>query len=321
MRGCRPEDSESPSIMKFLRLVLTLACAALPCWVHAQTVIGVSVPKFDDRFLTIVREAIVAHAGTMDGVKLDVQEAKENAKTQAAQVDAFVAKKVGALIVIPVDTATTKGMSEAARAARIPIVYVNRKPAEPMGNGAVYVGSNSLLAGKMQMEYLAKKTEGKGQVAILVGMPAHEAAQERTRGVKQVCAGHPGIKVVAEEVGNWQRKEGAQIVSGWLKKGVAFDVIAANNDEMALGALDALAAAGLAPGKVLVAGIDATPDALAAVSAGKMVATVLQNAKGQGRGALDVAVKLAKGDTSLPKEVMIPYELVTLDNLAKYQSK
>ncbi|MDP3843797.1 MAG: sugar ABC transporter substrate-binding protein [Oxalobacteraceae bacterium] len=302
------------------RTILAVATAVLmPLSAFAQsTTIGVSMAHFDDNFLTIVRNAM-SKEGEAQKVRLQFEDARGDVGRQISQVQNFIAQRVSAIIVNPTDTSATRSITNAARKAGIPIVYVNRKPVEKMGQGAVFVGSDSLVAGRLQMEELAKRMGGKGNIAIMVGELSSDAAQDRTKGVKEVAAKHPGIKIVEEQVADFQRKPGIDLMSRWLSTGVKIDAVAANNDEMALGALIAMKQAKVSPKSILVAGVDATPDALASMKSGDLAITVFQNAKGQGSGAVDTAIKLSKKQ-KVEDMVMIPYELVTPENMSKYSS-
>ncbi|WKB51286.1 sugar ABC transporter substrate-binding protein [Eleftheria terrae] len=303
------------------RWTAALAAALMfPLAALAQTKIGVSMAHFDDNFLTILRQAMAKHAEGQKGVSIHFEDARGDVGRQVNQVETFVSQKVSAIIVNPADTAATKRMSEAARKAGVPIVYVNRRPDEKMGNGAVFVGSDSLIAGRLQMDYLAKKLEGKGNVVIMVGELSTDAARDRTKGVKEVAAKYPGIKIIEEQTANWQRNQGLDLMSKWISAGLKIDAVASNNDEMAIGALLAMRQAKVSPKKVLVAGVDATPDALTEMQKGDLAVTVFQNARAQGVSAVEAAIKLSKGDKSVPAEVMIPYELVTPENFKKYAS-
>lgn len=301
------------------KLVTMLAFTMLPLSALAETVVGVTMAHFDDNFLTTVREAIAEQGKKENDVKVKFVDAMGDAATQQGQVDKYIAQKVNAIIVNPADVAATKDMVSNAQKANIPIVFVNRKPDAPLGNGAVYVGSDSLVAGHLQGEYLVKALAGKGDIAILVGEPSSDAARDRTQGVKDIVAKNSGLKIVAEEVANFDRVQAATTVGKWLTAGKKFQAIAANNDEMALGALNAMKKAGISAKDIHVIGVDATSDALQSLSKGDLSATVFQDAHGQGAQSLSVAVKMAKGDKTIPNEVMIPYQLVTPENLKDYQ--
>ena len=166
------------------------------------------------------------------------------------------------------------------------------------------------------MEELGKQMGGEGEICILMGQLNHEAAQDRTRGVKEIIAEKfPNIKILAEQTGNWMRNEGVTVVENWLTAYPNLKAIASNNDEMAMGALVAIESAGRTG--IFVAGTDGNPDAFQAIKDGRMVATVLQDAKGQGAGAGDYVIKALKGEKLEPIN-WIPFVLITKENLNDY---
>ena len=167
------------------------------------------------------------------------------------------------------------------------------------------------------MQALAELAGGEGNVVILIGDPANEAAVLRTQGCKDVVAENPGMTVTKEQAGNWYREEGLAIMENWIQSGDPIDVVCANNDEMALGAIEALKNADMLE-DVLVGGVDATADALAAMEAGELEVTVFQDADGQGGGGVEAAVALANGET-VEDLIDIPYQLVTPENMADFQ--
>nr|WP_321241591.1 substrate-binding domain-containing protein [uncultured Tolumonas sp.] len=287
---------------------------------QAKTNIGVSMSAFDDYFLSLLRDAIADEAQEMNEVSLHFSDARQDTARQQAQVDEFIAAKYAVIIVNPVDVSaqTTRIMSQKARAAGIPLVFVNRKPDIPLENGIYYVGSDAYLSGKLQMEYLAEINRGEGNVAIMTGISNSGAARDRTQAVKDVIAQHPKIHIVAEGVADFNRAEGERLMSRWIHEGKRFNILAANNDEMALGALLAMRKAGISPKQIQIAGIDATPDALYAMYQNELIATVFQDAQAQGKVALSTAAALAAKSDKLPAEILIPYQLVTPENYRIY---
>jgi len=281
--------------------------------------IGVSFPILD-QFLQKVADGISAEAKAK-GAEVNIVAADEKTDVQLGQVENFVSQKVDAILVIPVDTDAAGPMTDAAQAANIPLVYVNRRPSD-LPEGVPYVGSDSLYAGTVEMEQLAKLAGGKGNVVILQGDPANEAAVLRTKGCNDVVAKNPGMKVIKTQAGNWARDKGQSIMENWLQSGDDIKVVCANNDEMALGAINAIKAANetLGADGILVGGVDATSDALAAMTAKDLAVTVFQDAKGQGGGGIDAVVKLAAGE-KVDAVVDIPYVLVTPDNMADFEGK
>jgi inositol transport system substrate-binding protein len=275
--------------------------------------IGVAFPN-SDTFLSRVQDGMKAEA-TVKGVTINITDAKDDTAAQLSNVETMVSKKVSAIVVVPVDTSAAQPMADAAKKAGIPIVFVNRNPSI---TGVPYVGSDSLYAGTVEMTELAKLAGGKGNVFILQGQVSNEAAVLRTKGCVDVVAKNPGMKVAATLAGDWDRAKGQSITENWIQSGnlKAGDVVCANNDEMALGAINALKAAKLLD-TVFVGGVDATSEALAAMQAGDLEVTVFQDAKGQGKGGIDAAVDLINGKP-VADYVDIPYVLVTPANIKDY---
>lgn len=274
--------------------------------------IGVTIANFNDTFLTYMTDGMKEYAATLGSdVEVTYVDAKEDTATQLSQVENFISQGMNAIVVVPVDTAATDPITQAAKDAKTSLVYVNRLPAN-LPEDVVFVGSNSIDAGIFQMEYIAEKLGGKGNVVIMMGKLDNEAAIQRTAGVEQVAAKYPDIKITKKDTANWSRPEGLTLMENWLSTGDQIDAVCSNNDDMALGAIQAIEAAGLL-GKIIVGGTDATPDALEAMAEGKLDVTVFQDAAGQGGGAIKAAVGLARGET-VETRVWIPYVLVTPDN-------
>ena len=285
--------------------------------------IGVSMAKFDDNFLTVLRNGMQDYAATKDGVTLQVEDAQNDVSKQLSQIQNFIAQGVDAIIVNPVDTDATPAMTKLAVAAGVPLVYVNRMPSDnPLPEKVSFVGSNEVDSGTLEMQEVCKLMSGKGNILVLMGELSNQAARQRTQDIHDVIAKPEcsGIKIVEEQTGNWDRTQGTDLMTNWISSGVQFDAVVSNNDEMAIGAIQALKAAGVDMNKVIVAGVDATQDALAAMKAGELDVTVFQNAAAQGSGAVDTALKLAKGE-SVESMVWIPFELVTPANMEQYLSK
>ena len=184
-------------------------------------------------------------------------------------------------------------------------------------DGAYYVGSEEKKAGIMQMEYLAEKMGGKGNIVILMGKLDNEGTIKRTEGVEEIAKKYPDIKILDKQTGLWQRTDGMAKTENWLNKyGNEINAIVSNNDDMALGAVQALKDSGKTG--IFVIGVDATPDGLAALAAGDISATVFQDADGQGGGAVEVAKKAANGETVV-KETWVPFKLVTPENINEFK--
>jgi inositol transport system substrate-binding protein len=250
-------------------------------------------------------------------VDLQLVSAEGSSETQLEQVQAFVDEGVDAVIIVPDDTGATEPLTSLVRGAGIPLVYLNRKPdGLPVDGSIPYVGSDSLAAGTLEMQALAARADGNGSVGLLIGDPANEAAVHRTEGAKDVIVDNPGMTLQREAAANWDRQHAHDIVQAWLTAGDVFDVICANDDQMALGAIDALRDAELLD-RTVVGGVDGTRDALEAIADGDLDVTVFQDARLQGTTAIDTALELMRGDAVKTDEgvVDVPQQLVTKANV------
>ena len=286
----------------------------------ADLKIGVSMSAFDDTFLTYLREDMDKQAKSYpkgDGVQLQFEDARADVVKQLSQVENFISQKVDAIIVNPVDTASTANIIKAATAAKIPLVFVNRRPDSPtLAPGVAAVVSDDVEAGKLQMQYIAEKLGGKGNIVILLGDLANNSTTNRTKGVKEVLTKYPGIKIEQEQTGIWLRDKGMTLVNDWLTQGRDFQAVLSNNDEMAIGAAMALKSAGKKG--VLIAGVDGTPDGLNAITKGDMTVSAFQDAKGQADKSVETARKMAKNEP-IEQNVVIPFQLITPDNVKDFK--
>jgi inositol transport system substrate-binding protein len=293
----------------------TLAQAA-----QSKVKIGVTLAMFDDVFITNVRDAMTKWASAHPDVELTIVDAAGDTAKQVGQVENFLAQGMDAVVILPVDTTATGPMTKAIVKAGKPLVYVNRKP-EKLPKGVAYVGSKSIDAGVMNMEELGKAMGGKGNLAILIGELSDEPAHGRTDGIKQVVKEQfPNIKVTREQTGHWKRESGKTIMEDWLASGQEIDGVAANNDEMALGALQAIKAARKID-KIPVGGTDGTHDALESMNKGELNNTVFQDPVEQGEEAVNAAYLLVKKEPN-PKivddNVWIPYQKITKENYKSF---
>ena len=290
--------------------------------------IGVSMAAFDDNFLTVLRNGIDAYAKEK-GQKVQIQDAKNDVAAQLDQIKNFIASGVTAIIVNPVDTSATQAMSDAAAAAKIPLVYVNRQPinVDKLPANQAFVASNEADSGTLETKEICRllKAAGKKEanVYVMEGELSNQAAVQRTKDIHEVIGGADcgaKVNIIDEQTANWSRDQAQTLMTNWLSTGKPFDAVIANNDEMAIGAIQSMKAGGLDMKVIIVGGVDATQDALAAMQAGDLDVTVFQNAAGQGKGALDAAITLAAGG-KVERKVYIPFELVTPANIANYLKK
>ncbi|PRD65747.1 sugar ABC transporter substrate-binding protein [Malikia granosa] len=308
--------------MKKLLIAAAVSSSLLAPLAAQAEKIGLAMAQ-QDTFLTILKNGTL-EAGKKAGATVQVEDAGNDVGKQLSQIQNMIAQKFDAIIVNPVDTDVTPKITKMVTDAKIPLVYVNRKPVDfaKLPAGVAFVASDEKVSGTLQTQQVCKLLKGKGNLLVLMGELSNEAARTRTQDIEDVvktpeCS---GLKIVDKREGAWDRTKGQDITTNWLSSGVKFDAIIANNDEMAIGAINALKAAKKWTPGTIVAGIDATPDALASMKAGDLKVTVFQNAAGQGIGAVEAALKLTKKQP-VERFVNVPFELVTPDNLSQYAGK
>ncbi len=307
------------------KLLLSAIVTALMTGTAFAGDIGVSMAN-SDTFLTVLRKGIEkAASDAKQPVQIEI--ADDDVNKQLSQVQNFIAAKVDAVIINPVDTSATASMTKLANDAGIPIVYVNRQPIDmdKLGKGA-FVGSNEVDSGTLETKEVCRqlKEAGKTEAGILVmqGDLANQAAVMRTKDVHDVIATPDCsfIKIIDEQTAGWDPVKAQDLMTNWIAAGHKPDAVISNNDNMAIGAINAMKAAGWDMKTVIVGGVDATQEALAYMKVGDLDVTVFQNAAAQGGGAVDTAMKLAKGE-AVQSPVWVPFELVTPTNMDQYISK
>lgn len=277
-----------------------------------KIVIGCTFDYVSD-FMAYVADGATAYQTDNPNVEVIILDAKMDVANQLKGVENLIAQNVDAIVIKPVDKDASKPIADLCAAAGIPLIVTN---APLNAEYTSFVGSDNILAGRLEAEYIAEQLGNKGNVAILLGDPNNQASRDRTDGNKEVF-GKTEIKIVAEQVGKWMRDEGMRVTENWIQSDMEIDAIVANNDEMATGAALAAKEAGK---DILIAGVDATPDALRMLKEGTLAVTVFQNGHQQGYIAVDTAVKAAKGE-SVEKYIDVPFELVTPDKADEYLAK
>ena len=292
--------------------------AAAPA--EAKTItVGVSLYA-RDQFISSLEQGILA-AAEAAGVTVDSQEANNDTQKQAEQVRTFAAKGYDVMIVNLVDTSTAETII--AEAGDIPIIFVNRRPDDSVlvAGKYAYVGSQEWDAGKMQAEFLAKYFAGRTDpinYVLFMGQLGLENTQQRTDSVKtELTNAGFTLNKVFEDTAKWDRATAMDMMQTFLGTGAAFDCVICNNDEMALGVIEALKAGGIDLTKVPVVGIDATDMACESVKNHEMAMTVFQDAAGQGAKCIEFA-KLAAEGTLTEQFGWVPFQPVTIDNVADF---
>ena len=323
-------------LLFFLMLLLMVS---VPGMTAKEPNIGCAIYKFDDTFMTGVRNSIMETA--KGKARVEMVDSQNSQPTQNDRIDLFITKKVDALAINPVDRAAAGVIIDKAKKADIPVVFFNREPfADEMQkwDKVYYVGARAEESGTMSGELIAdywkshpeadRNGDGVLQYVMLKGEPGHQDAELRTEySMKAIL--DAGIKVerLAEDTGMWDRVKGQEKMAAFLAShGDKIEAVLANNDDMALGAIEALRAAGYFKGDkyMPVVGVDATAPALEALKQGTLLGTVLNDAKNQGKATLMLSYVLAQGQTPNKentgfeivdgKYVWVPYQKITMDN-------
>ncbi|MCE0493710.1 substrate-binding domain-containing protein [Vibrio salinus] len=279
--------------------------------------IAVSVSS-EDNFKNLIAKKIEKTVD-LKGDDVYIDTAHGDFNYQYEQVKKYIAAGADAIIILSAGD-YKQNEKLIALSSKVPLVFVNVEPIKDLSKlppRTVYVGSNELESGTMQMEELAKLAGYEGNVAILRGPDNAHAAKIRTLDVQHVMEKYPKLKLLKSESANWARNQAYKIVDKWIKSDIDFKVLVANNDEMAVGGIMALRDAGKDVKSYLIGGIDATPDALSEMQKGNLDVTVFQDASAQGITAVNVAYKLMN-NTPVDSVVWVPFKLVTPTNLDQY---
>lgn len=275
---------------------------------------GLFMSHMTNAFTIEMSDAVKAKAAEL-GVDLTVYDGGQDAAKQAGQVETAVTQGISCIVIEPASVDGLVPAIEAATAAGVPVVVVNQAISKPEA-ATSFVGVSNVDGGELEMKTAAEAMGGKGNVAFLLGPMGSDAQLGRTEGYYNVLKDYPDIKVVFEQSANWKTDEALALVENWLQTGTQIDAIVANNDGMAMGALKAVEDAKLLD-KIKVYGLDATPDALAAVKDGKLAVTISQNTTPQGQKAMETCVNIVKGDT-VDKTILLPFALITKENVDEY---
>jgi ribose transport system substrate-binding protein len=266
--------------------------------------IGLAISTQNNPFFVALRDGADAEAKAQ-GVKLITVDAQDDSAKQISNIEDLIQKKVQVILINPADSDAVAGVVKEALKAGIKVVSLDRSV-----NGAevnAHIASDNIAGGKMAGEFLLEKIGGKGNIVELEGIPGSSAARERGQGFHAVVDGKADVKLVAKQAADFDRAKGLTVMENILQGNKDVKGVFAHNDEMALGAFKAIEAAGLK--NVVVVGFDATPDAVKAVKAGQLAATVQQKPELIGKMGVDTAIKLGKGE-AVDKFIPVPLDLV-----------
>jgi ribose transport system substrate-binding protein len=269
-------------------------------------------------FIEMQRGAVEAANRLQVDLVVQAAEREIDVEKQMQIIENLIQARVSALAVTPSGSREVVPAVGKANQANIPVVIVDTRldtaTAQQAGVKTVsFVGSDNYRGGQLIGEYLVKASGGRARVALLEGIPGHETGDSRVRGFREAIKGSPGITIAASQPANWERDQGFTVFQNMLQANPDLDTVFACNDMMALGAIEAIAAAGRT-GKIRVLGFDAVDDARKAIAAGTMEATVAQFPSEMGRIAVETALKAMKGE-SVPADVTVRIGLVTRENV------
>lgn len=327
------------AVLLIMMMVFSLTACATEPEADALPTIGVTIYKYDDNFMSFVRRAIETAAA--DKATLEMNDSQNSQATQNDQVDTMISKGAKSLAINLVDPQAAAAIISKAEAADLPVVFFNKEPEASVlasYDRAWYVGTASAEAGVIQGELVAemwkanpdwdRNGDGVMSYVLLKGEPGHPDAEARTQyAIETVEENGIEVEELELQTGMWDSVKGKELMDAWIAKhGDDIEMVIANNDGMALGAIQSLNAAGYfeADKFMPVVGVDAIPDALEEIKAGRMVGTVLNDAKNQGAATFDLAHNVAIGNDPLEgtawtfddnKAVRVPYVGVTIDNI------
>jgi ribose transport system substrate-binding protein len=312
---------------KWMRFLAALFCLAsltcLSCHRGSQTdsglpTVALVVKTLNNPFFIDMQKGAESAASKL-GLRLIVQAAERevDVEKQMQIIENLIQSKVSALCIAPSGSKEIVPAIVKANRANIPVLIVDTRVdaqtlQEAGGRVACFIGSDNFEGGRLAGEFLAKLLAGSGKVAILEGIPGHETGDARLRGFHAAIDQQRGIQIVASQTANWERDQGYNVFQNILQSQLQVQAVFACSDLMALGAVEAIAAAGRS-GKIKVVGFDAFSEAREAVRKGLMDATVAQFPSEMGRLAMENTARVLKGETIAP-EISVKIELITKEN-------
>ncbi len=283
---------------------------------NKKVVIGLSMNTLNNPFFVDVKKG-AEKAAKDNNVDLIVSDAQNQSSKQLTDIENLIQKKPDVIIVDPCDSEAVVSAIEAANEKKIPVITIDR--ATKGGAVASHIGFDAIHSGNIAGDYLAKTLTEKGKVVEIMGIMGTNVAQDRSKGFNEAIAKHPNMKIVAKQSANFDRAEAMKVMENILQANPEIDAVYAANDEMALGALEAIEASGRLD-KITLIGCDAIDPAIAAIKSGKQEATIAEPPFFLGKSAVTTALKVVKGET-VDKKVILESTLVTKENVDKVKTK
>jgi len=300
----------SLTIVSIMLLFLIVGCAKEA----EEKTFGFFISHQTNAFTTELTAAVTGKAEEL-GVNVTVYDAEKDPAKQISQIENAVNQGIAGILIEPVSVDGLVPALAAAKEAGVPVVVVNQRISDESAADS-FVGVEHYTSGFMEMTAAAEDLGGEGNVAFLLGPLGSDGQIGRTTAYYDVLKDYPNINVVFEQTANWVTEEALAVTENWLQTGTEIDAIVANNDGMAMGALKAVEDAQMLD-KIMIYGVDATPDALAAVKDGRLKVTISQNTTTQGQVGLETLVKLANGEEVEP-EILVDFVLIDINNVDEY---
>jgi len=287
-------------------LIVLLALALIPgmaLFAANPPKVGLVLSTLNNPFFVTLRDGAVQEAKAA-GINLIVLDSQNDSAKEMSNVEDLLSQGIDALLINPTDSDAVGAAIKLVNAKNIPVVTLDR--GANSGTVVAHIASDNVAGGKMAGDFIVKALKSKGNAVELQGIAGTSAARDRGQGFNQAIAG-TSIKVVARQVADFDRAKGMSVMENILEAQPSIDAVFADNDEMALGALKAIQASGR---KILIVGFDATDDAVAAIKAGTMAATVAQQPALIGSLGVDTVKSILAGK-SVPKFVPVALKLIT----------
>ena len=288
---------------KFLAFVMALILAPAIVFADAKPKVGLVISTLNNPFFVKLRDGAVKEAKDA-GIELVVLDSQNDSAKEMSNVEDLISQKVAAILINPTDSSAVGAAIKLANREKLPVITLDRGASS--GTVASHIASDNVAGGKLAGQYIAKLLAGKGTVVELEGIAGTSAARDRGKGFNDAMT-EAKIKVVARQVADFDRAKGLSVMENILQAQPQIDAVFAHNDEMALGALKAIQGSGR---KIRVVGFDATDDAVAAVKAGTLTATVAQQPALIGSLGVDTVKAVLAGKT-VQKSVAVALQLVT----------
>ena len=300
-------------------LIGILLMSLITCGVGAapkSLTIGLSVPTLSMTWFSFLKGAVESEARKLGNIRIVTVDAENKTAKQMSDVEDLIIKKVDAVLLVPIEVKALIPAVEDLNRAKIPVATVDRRIEDSSLDILVHVGADNVEGGRQAARYLGKLLNGKGNLVEIEGTPGSSPARDRGRGFNEVLQKEfPNMKVIFRQTADFRRADGMNLMENIIQSGKSFDAVFAHNDDMILGALEALKARSGGK-KVITMGFDAIEDALDAVEEGALNGTVEQFPGKQAATALDTLVEsLRTGKAPASKAIWVVPKVITKANL------